>query len=448
MMKNGIRSLALAGLTLGAGMAGAQTFSTTLGTPGFSGSYVAAFLPWDDGTGESLYAVGSFTATGVAGSSGIVRWDGSSWQAVGGGLNGNYSNVLASFQGDLYAGGYFSDAGGVAGTEKLAKWDGTTWSPLGAGLSSFLSSVWDLVVFDDGSGEKLYIGGNYLDLGGNGTLDHIARFDGTNYEAVGGTIGGNTALIVLELHVAELGAGDELYAGGRFFNIDGNAANNIAKWNGTTWEPLGGGLARSSGTAQVICMTDFDDGSGNALYVGGSFNLADGNTIPTNVTKWDGTQWTPLGDGFNSVVQELVVFDDGTGEALYALGNFATSGANPMTRIAKWNGTAWEAVGGGLADGNAFGGIVYDTGEGPSLVIGGSFVTADGQASNKIAALLADASPCIADFDGNGNVNILDVVAFITNWNAQGPGSDFNGDTNINILDVVAFITEWNAGCP
>jgi hypothetical protein len=56
--------------------------------------------------------------------------------------------------------------------------------------------------------------------------------------------------------------------------------------------------------------------------------------------------------------------------------------------------------------------------------------------------------PCPADFNGDGTVNVLDVVSFITNWNAGGPGSDFNGDGNVNILDVVGFITVWNGGCP
>jgi hypothetical protein len=56
--------------------------------------------------------------------------------------------------------------------------------------------------------------------------------------------------------------------------------------------------------------------------------------------------------------------------------------------------------------------------------------------------------PCAADFNNNGLVNILDVVGFVNNWNAQGPGADFNQDGSINILDVVAFIGVWNAGCP
>ena len=56
--------------------------------------------------------------------------------------------------------------------------------------------------------------------------------------------------------------------------------------------------------------------------------------------------------------------------------------------------------------------------------------------------------PCLADFDTNGTVNVLDVVAFISNWNSAGPGSDFNNDGNINILDVVGFVTLWSNGCP
>ena len=62
--------------------------------------------------------------------------------------------------------------------------------------------------------------------------------------------------------------------------------------------------------------------------------------------------------------------------------------------------------------------------------------------------VIGRASVCVADFNGDGVVNILDVVTFINNWNAMGPGSDFNADGNINILDVVSFINAWQVGCP
>ena len=56
-------------------------------------------------------------------------------------------------------------------------------------------------------------------------------------------------------------------------------------------------------------------------------------------------------------------------------------------------------------------------------------------------------TPCVVDWNADGSVNVLDVVAFITAWNAAGPGADFNADGGINVLDVVAFITAWNDGC-
>ena len=72
-------------------------------------------------------------------------------------------------------------------------------------------------------------------------------------------------------------------------------------------------------------------------------------------------------------------------------------------------------------------------------------VTADDRAA--LVALVGE-PVCPADFNNDGNINILDVVAFINNWNAQGPGADFNTDGSINILDVVGFINTWNLGCP
>jgi hypothetical protein len=49
-------------------------------------------------------------------------------------------------------------------------------------------------------------------------------------------------------------------------------------------------------------------------------------------------------------VNALIVFDDGTGPALYAGGAFTTAGGVSANRIAKWNGSTstWSALGGGI----------------------------------------------------------------------------------------------------
>jgi hypothetical protein len=447
-MRTSINSAIIASLAVAcSGITHAQDYSNTLGDPGFNGSYVAGLTVHDDGSGESLFAVGSFNiAGGVVGGSQIARWDGSAWQALGSGLTGGYTNAVKAFQGDLIAAGYFDSASGVAGSAKLARWDGTNWNSMDAQSEIFLNSFWDLEVYDDGiTGEQLYIAGNYGDLNGNLALDHIAKWDGTTYSEVGGTIGGAVPLIVLDLHQADLGGGNMLYAGGRFLTIGGTAAINIAEWDGTSWTAMDTGLSRTSGISQVLHMTQWDDGNGPALYVGGRFNLAGGAAVSTNIAKWDGSSWSSMGDGFNGDVQEIVVFDDGSGETLYALGNFTSSGATPMAGVAKWNGSAWESMSDSV-DGSIFTGIVYDTGEGESLIIGGGFTEIDGNASNRIVAL--HPASCAADLTGEGDLNFLDVSAFLAAFGNQDPVADFIVDGNYNFLDVSEFLAQFSAGCP
>ncbi|MGA1394229.1 MAG: BACON domain-containing protein, partial [Phycisphaerales bacterium] len=58
------------------------------------------------------------------------------------------------------------------------------------------------------------------------------------------------------------------------------------------WSPLGSGMNFNSVWAMVV----FDDGTGPALYVGGSFTAA-GGVSAAHVARWDGASWTPLGSG-------------------------------------------------------------------------------------------------------------------------------------------------------
>jgi hypothetical protein len=90
-------------------------------------------------------------------------------------------------------------------------------------------------------------------------------------------------------------------------------------------------------------MTVFDDGSGPALYVGGSFTEA-GGVPANNIARWDGKQWSALGVGTNGAVRALAVWDrDGEGPeapGLYIGGEFTMAGGIPSPYIAKWQGCA------------------------------------------------------------------------------------------------------------
>jgi hypothetical protein len=57
-------------------------------------------------------------------------------------------------------------------------------------------------------------------------------------------------------------------------------------------------------------------------------------------------------------------------------------------------------------------------------------------------------SVCRADFNGDGELNFLDVSAFLMAFGQQDLGADFLDDGSFNFLDVSAFLQDFGAGCP
>ncbi len=74
------------------------------------------------------------------------------------------------------------------------------------------------------------------------------------------------------------------------------------------------------------------------------------------------------------------------------------------------------------------------------------FQTSSGT-SAPFTILPGDPGDCPADFNGDGVVNTLDVLAFLNAFAAGDPSADFNGDTTINTLDVLAFLNAYAGGC-
>lgn len=98
--------------------------------PGIPGTNHQVHAIVADASGN-IYIGGAFTFAGTAPANFIVKWNGSTWSALGSGMN-DYVWALAVIGSDLYAGGGFTAAGGVA-ANRIAKWDGSTWSTSGSG---------------------------------------------------------------------------------------------------------------------------------------------------------------------------------------------------------------------------------------------------------------------------------------------------------------------------
>lgn len=132
------------------------------------------------------------------------------------------------------------------------------------------------------------------------------------------------------------------------------------------WSALGSGLPGG-----VNALVVFDDGSGPALYAGGDFTQTGG--MPTATAKWNGTSWSTL-PGMNGATQEnvyaLAIFDDGAGSRLYSGGFRRFGPGDGVNNVSRWNGSSWSTVGSYPA------GLVlalseFDDGSGPKLYAGG-----------------------------------------------------------------------------
>ena len=366
---------------------GTEWSSVGNGMKGPAGGTVFALQVYDEGNGPVLFAGGVFNEAGGASASHIARWDGNEWSALGwpGAGTNSFVYELGVFDRgsgpELVVGGSFSVTGVVL-ANRIATWNGTGWSRLANGIApSAQSVVTTVAVFDDGGGPDLYAGGNFQTAG---TVEarNIARWEGADWSSMGnGPAGAIRALTTFDD-----GSGEALYAGGEFDSVGSTAARRVARWDGSSWSTLG------IGTDQPVhALATFDDGSGAELIAGGYFKAAGGQDAG-HIAAWDGASWSPLGDGneLNAEVLALTVFDDGTGPALYAGGNFTAKGPIPSDSIARWDGANWSGVGGGLNGGPSYFHAVqalqvFDDGNGPALYAGGGFLLANGQVVNQIA---------------------------------------------------------------
>ncbi len=289
----------------------------------------------------------------------------------------------------LIACGRFTSGGGVL-SSRIARWDGVVWQNLGAGIAGFggLEAVQTMVTWDpDGDGplaDLLIIAGQFYQSG-NLNVRSIAAWDGNAWFALGSGVHG----IVHDLTVWDPdGDGPlagKLIAAGEFSQAGEIAAQNIAMWNGTVWEPIGEGLQ-----GRIYALSEFDpDGAGplpSQIVAGGVFQGDD--LLPTHrVARWDGASWQPMSTGItNGEVYTLYVWDeDGDGPQppqLVAGGTFLISSSSGPTRAAVWDGNEWKPLGGALNS------IVQDItswdpdgpgGMPPELVIGGDFTMGEGE---------------------------------------------------------------------
>lgn len=433
---------------------------------------VRSLVVYDDGNGPALYAGGYFTHAGELEANRIARWDGLSWSDVGGGIDPNitdYDNVRSMKVVDLGGGpqlvitGSFQSVGGVYAVG-MAQWDGSTWAPMPGSTANGLDGwVFELTPGDDGTGFGLFAGGRFT-RGGSVLLNRIGKWDGTSWTPLGTGMDGQVNGITF----FDDGRGPALFAVGAYGTAGGVPANRVARWDGSTWEPLGGGLGE--GNVTVLAVAGIDEGDAWGLYAGGQFRIADG--LPADyVARWDGTAWSDVSGGVSSWVNTLTAFDDGTGMDLYAGGLFGVakwdgvswsaindgcSGrvhklvviddgngralyAGGQHGVCQWNGSQWISIGTTSSYGPVYGIDYFDDGTGPALFAAGYFYRMSGVSARNAAKWDGSAwRPLATSLD----LAIYDLAVFDE---GSGQGLFFGGDIRRTGNTVSSNIAKWHS---
>lgn len=308
--------------------------------------------------GDVLVVGGGFDYAGGRPIAGVAAWDGTDWQPLGEGVDGDVYALTVGADGALYVGGAFTTAGGQTASH-VARWDGTAWTPLENGVNGVVRS---LAAGPDG---EIFVGGSFS-AAGAANARNVAVWSGGVWSGLGQGVDGTVYAL------APIGGG-AVYVGGDIGQAGGVDAAGIAGWNGTAWVPLGDGVMNVGsvidypGTVYALAIAD------GQLYIGGAFAKA-GTSAAAGLARFDGTTWSALGTGLGGGDQEAyALYADGAD--VYVGGNFETAGGLRVNNLARWTAGAdtWASVGGGIVFDDEFGEIRAVEAYRGALFVGGRY---------------------------------------------------------------------------
>lgn len=329
--------------------------------------------------------------------SGVVRWDGSAWQQVGGAFHGWVHALAVMPDGAIVAGGLISLTGSDEDRQNIVRWDGSAWSALGGGASSWVRC---LLTMPNGD---LIAGGEFTRIGPT-MAKGAAKWNGSEWSALG-----SEAIFARSLALLPT---DEVLVAGSFEVREGGESwySMLAKWDGSAWTVIRDDLGLLYRAGQVVSVL----ADGSVLVVDGGFS--GGLPGTARLTRWDGQTWTPLvlaEDfwGIDHTISSIATLSDGRivfggdfttangmrasavaiwdGRAvvpttngtvqgtfdlalspdsgLLATGRFSVEGEARQTTLARWDGSSWRSVGAGTVEDAR---LVHAMSNGDVIVVG------------------------------------------------------------------------------
>ncbi len=239
--------------------------------------------------GSTLYVGGAFqNGAGIHNANYLIACDLNTGaaRAVGnvGDINGGVYALTRDDKGTLYAGGQFINMAGIPQADHVAAYDGS-WRAMGSGPGSGGGAVDDYVRSITSNGTDVFIGTDSVDVAGIAQADHVARWNGSAWSAVGANSAGTDGWLPKTAFIYAIAAkGSEVVATGSFQNAGGDpTADNIAAFDGTAWKPVGSNGAGNGpwiGNGLAVAIV------GNDIYAGGNFTSAGGDPLASYVARY------------------------------------------------------------------------------------------------------------------------------------------------------------------
>ena len=289
----------------------------------------------DAATGN-VYVGGNFTnAGGNPNADFLALWDGVSWKSFCAPIGANV-NALQIIGRTLYIGGDFADGAGLPSADKLVRCDMDTGTPSSTVASTTHEINSSVIALTADAAGRLYAAGSFINIDNIPMADHVAMFDGTWHGMQPGAVDSITRSIASD--------GTSVYIGSDSVDIAGIAqADHLARWNGSAWSALGANAAGTNGWLPATASINSITTAGSNVFIAGSFQNADAHPTADMVAAYNGFSWAPLGsDGAGNgplpgVANAITTF---AGQVV-AGGNFTSAGGDSRAAyVARYPGAA------------------------------------------------------------------------------------------------------------
>jgi hypothetical protein len=173
-----------------------------------------------------LYIAGNYSTIVGQPANGFAKWDGNNYTPIPFPIPmGCEVFDIADYKNEIYLCGTF--VAGITDTlNRIIRYDGTKFRSVGGGITGGNGGAYTMVVYNN----ELYLGGHIEEIGGN-PAEHVMKWDGNQWTSVGFGGGNSMASHVRKLIVHN----NKLFAFGYFQFTAGLPSFNTAVYDGVKW---------------------------------------------------------------------------------------------------------------------------------------------------------------------------------------------------------------------